>query len=284
MTNLLRVYLQNASPYRETLSCINSTCGCRVSNFIWVSHIYNIIYIETPKCACSSIKSSLGLIPNEEMFIFSYLMLNRRYLLKPDTRLALSPIGFGYRLELSTSEVDGLVNSVSMKIEQGNYCTDPMGEFGFCHYFGDVDTLIKDNPDYKLTCVVRDPIDRFMSGLNMFYDPDGFKNRRIQRVNHSMALRSDISNINDIVDDIVTYPNHHFSPITDFIGSNTTDIEFIDIKNVNAWLSHNFGIVKPLRKNVNNGYVFDRESLGEDTLNRIKDIYSKDYEVIASIS
>lgn len=157
-------------------------------------------------------------------------MLNRRYLLNPDSRLALSPIGFGYCLELPKSEVDTLVNSISLKIEKGDYYSEPVGEFGFCHYFGNLDSLRKENPGYKVTCVVRDPIDRFMSGLNMFYDLDGFQSRRIQRVNHSMVVRSDISSINDVIDDIVMYPNHHFSPIIDFIGSDTSGIEFIDVK------------------------------------------------------
>ncbi|WP_170468422.1 sulfotransferase family 2 domain-containing protein [Ruegeria arenilitoris] len=54
----------NESPamVRKTnFPCSLQKCGCQTSSFIWVSKRKKVIYFETPKAACSSIKDHLGI-------------------------------------------------------------------------------------------------------------------------------------------------------------------------------------------------------------------------------
>ena len=218
--------MQSRYPFSPQLSCVNAICGCRVRSFIWISHLARVVYLEVPKCGSGSLKRALQLSLTssteitDEYFLFSYFLRLRNYEDRFDNEIPkLVPIRYSQikPLSLVPSRADRLVTRTLQKIDQGNLSSEPGGKFSFCLYFGNLMDLQEKYPDYDCICFVRDPLSRFMSGLNMFYGDLTDLPRRHSRIAYSSLMGPGKPGIGDIVDDIFRRANHHFNPLVDFI-------------------------------------------------------------------
>ena len=249
-----RLYMQSHYPFSPQLSCVDVTCSCRIRNCIWISHLARVVYIEVPKCGTTSLKSALQLPIGysteiaDEYFLFSYFLRLRNYEDRFYNEIPqLVPIGYtkAKSSSLVPSSAGRLVARTLRKIDQGNLYAEPGGKFRFCHYFGNLMGLQEKYPDYDYICFVRDPLSRFMSGLNMLYgDLTDQPKRRHSRIVYSSLMGPGKRSIGDIVDDIFRRPNHHFNPLVDFIDkkADRSRIQFIKVDCVNDWLLKKFNL------------------------------------------
>ena len=294
MLNRLRkqptgLYMQSHYPFSPQLSCVDATCGCRVRNHIWISHLARVVYIEVSKCGSTSLKSALQL-PIEylteitdECFLFSYFLRLRNYEDRFGNEIPqLVPIRYlqAEAISLVPSRADRLVARTLRKIDQGNLCSEPGGKFRFCHYFGNLMDLQEKHPDYDCICFVKDPLSRFMSGLNMFYGSSTDNPRRkYTRIAYSSLMGPGKHGIGDVVDDIFRRPNHHFNPMVSSIdkGADQSRIQFIKVDYVNDWLLKKFNLRKASRLNVSrSSSLYDKSDISDDDMHRITSFYAED--------
>lgn len=277
-------YLSSMRPFNKNLQCLNPTCGCRLSNFIWISHNYKKVYIETPKCGCSSIKKALGIKLTPEISLTSFVRMQHEFITgSRNYEPKLSSIGFGQKINLIHSDADRMNNKILRKMSRGILESDPVGKFKFCHYYGNLDDLISKHPDYDFFCITRDPLKRFLSGVNMFYNSEAFPERRIQRITHSPLTTNE--NLDDIVDDVLDFPNHHFNPISLF--SNTkyiSKINFIDLSNLNDFLKSEFGMINIPHDNKAKSYKYKISDLSDNSISKIEKYYEVDHEIFSMVN
>ncbi|MEM1129220.1 MAG: sulfotransferase family 2 domain-containing protein [Pseudomonadota bacterium] len=271
-------YLSCSQPFNENLQCQHLTCGCRTNNFVWVSHKWKTIYLEIPKCACTTVKNSLGLRHNAETFLFAYYIKSRAYTCGETEALpVITPLGVEFDLTSSVRKIRACKQIVVDKLRRGELETTPQGRYGFSHFFGHSADLLARNPEYHVFCVIRDPIKRFMSALNMFYGASAPPGRRRQRTLHSGIAETNTENLADIVDDIFAFPNHHFNTVDSFIkGIDLARIEFVSANNVDAFLETKFGIQAVKHRNVAPSYSYRPSDLCGAQLERIRAYYEID--------
>ena len=287
------LYMQSHYPFSTQLSCVDATCGCRVRNHIWISHLARVVYIEVSKCGTSSLKRALQLpqLPlrrsteiTDEYFLFSYFLRLRNYADRFDNEIPqLVPIRYlqAEAISLVPSRAGRLVARTLRKIDQGNLCSEPGGTFRFCHYFGNLMDLQEKHPDYDCICFVKDPLSRFMSGLNMFYgsSTDNLR-RKYTRIAYSSLMGPGKHGIGDVVDDIFRRPNHHFNPMVGFIdkGADRSRIQFIKVDCMNDWLLKKFNLRNAKIFNVSrsSSSLYDKSDISDDDMHRITSFYAED--------
>ena len=284
------LYMQSHYPFSPQLSCVDATCGCRVRNHIWISHLARMVYIQVLKCGSGSLKRALQLpmaTSTEiiyEYFLFSYFLRLRNYEDRFDNEIPqLVPIRYPQArvLSLAPNRADRLVARTLQKIDQGNLCSEPGGRFRFCHYFGNLMDLQEKYPDYDYICFVRDPLSRFMSGLNMFYG-DSTDNPHLghSRIVYSSLMGPGKHSIGDIVDDIFRCPNCHLNPLVNFIDKKAdwSRIQFIKVDCVNDWLLKKFNLRNAKRFNVSrsSSSLYDKSDISDDDMHRITSFYAED--------
>ena len=282
--------MQSHYPFSPQLSCVDASCVCRIRNVIWISHLARVVYIEVPKCGSSSLKSAFELpieYPAEitdECFLFSYFLRLRNYEDRFDNEIPqLVPIRYLQAKDvlLVPSRADRLVARTLRKIDQKNLYSEPGGKFRFCHYFGNLMDLQEKYPDYDYICFVRDPLSRFMSGLNMFYcDSTDNPRREYSRIAYSSLMGPGKHSIGDIVDDIFRRPNHHFNPLVNFIDkkADRSRIQFIKVDCVNDWFLKKFNLRNTKRLNVakSSSSLYDKSDISDDDMHRIQSFYAED--------
>ena len=287
----VRLYMQSHYPFSPLLSCVHATCGCRVQNYIWISHLARVVYIQIPKCGSTSLTRALKLPPmkysteiTDEYFLFSYFLRLRNYEDRFDNEIPqLVPIRYVQTkaISLVPSRADRLIARTLRKIDQGILYSEPAGEFRFCHYFGNLMNLQEKYPDYDYICFVRDPLSRFMSGLNMFYgDPTDRAKRKYSRIVYSSLMGPGKRSIGDIIDDIFRRPNHHFNPLVDFIDkkADRSRIQFIKADCVNDWLLKKFNLRNANRFNESksSSSLYDKSDISDDDMHRITSFSAED--------
>ena len=282
-----RLYMQSHYPFSPQLSCVHASCGCRVRNFIWISHLARVVYIQVPKCGSDSLNKVFQLEYSKEItaecFLFSYFLRLRSYQDRFDNEIPyLVPIRYPQArgLSLVPSRADRLVARILRKIDQGNLYSEPGGKFGFCHYFGNLMDLQEKYPDYDYICFVRDPLSRFMSGLNMFYDSSTDNPRRKHtRIAYSSLMGPGKHGIGDVVDDIFRRPNCHLNPLVNFIDNEAdrSRIQFIKVDYVNDWLLKKFNLRNVSRLNISrSSSLYDKSDISDDDMHRITSFYAED--------
>ena len=283
-----RLYMQSHYPFSPQLSCVHATCGCRIQNFIWMSHLARVVYIEVPKCGSTSLRSALQLPWGhsieiaDECFLFSYFLRLRNYEDRFYNEIPqLVPVHYPQTVGLSLvpSRAGRLVTRTLRKIDQGNLCSESGEKFRFCRYFGNLLDLQEKYPDYDYICFVRDPLSRFMSGLNMLYgDPTDRPKERHLRMAYSSLMGPGKHSIGDIVDDIFRRPNHHFNPLVDFIDkkADSSRIQFIKVDCVNDWLLKKFNLKNASRFNVSSSSLYDKSDISDGDMHRITSFYAED--------
>ncbi|MDR5886698.1 sulfotransferase family 2 domain-containing protein [Vreelandella janggokensis] len=269
------VSVNSRMPFKESIQCCNSTCGCRVSNFLWISKTLSVIYVETPKCGCSSVKNLFEINASPEIVQEAYL---RSYinLTNSGDQPFLSYDGFGNSFSLASYRENK--KEILSRIVDGSTESREIGKFGFVHSFDTLANVLASYPNYMVFCVTRDPLDRFMSALNMFYSPKNY-NRRIQRMSHSKITNQ--KDINVIVDDIFQFPNHHFNPISNFLDLSTPDlsrINFVSIELLDSFIKSELGLEISRRKNVASSYSFKANDLSGHSIKKIESYYAADSE------
>ncbi|WP_435141898.1 sulfotransferase family 2 domain-containing protein [Pseudopelagicola sp. nBUS_19] len=251
------------------ISCDNETCGCRTSNFLWISHKLKLIYIEVPKNACSTIKASFDIKISDDHIIEAYL---RKTIFQKSTNTTLQPIGFGNLINIKLLKKK--MNDFMIKIDEGDTETVAQGKFGFQHSFDSPIELAARNPDYQVFTVTRDPLDRFMSGLNMFYNVKN-TNRRLKRLSHSRLTFSDGIDVNSAAQDILSAPNHHFEPVHSFCGGiPASQITLVPLDLVTKFLESK--LIKVRIRNVATAKLFTSKELSHDNLTKITAKYYVD--------
>ena len=286
----VRLYMQSHYPFSPQLSCVDATCGCRIQNFIWISHFARVVYIEVPKCGTTSLKRAFQLLlgysteKTDEYFLFSYFLRLRNYEDRFDNEIPqLVPIGYtkAEGISLVPSRAGRLATGTLRKIDQGSLYSEPGGKFGFCHYFGNLMDLQEKYPDYDYICFVRDPLSRFMSGVNMLYgDLTDRPKRKCTRIIYSSLMGPGNHGIGDIVDDIFRCPNHHFNPLVDFIDkkADQSRIQFIKADCANDWLLKKFNLRNTKRFNVSksSSSLYDKSDISDNDIHRITSFYAED--------
>ena len=136
-------------------------------------------------------------------------------------------------------------------------------------------------PDYDYICFIRDPLSRFMSGLNMFYgDSSVSLYPKIECMTYSSLMGSGKRSIGEIIDDIFRRPNHHFNPMVDFIDKEADRyrIQFIKIDWVNNWLLKKFNLRNAKKTNVSKSSspLYDKSDISDDDMHRITSFYAED--------
>ena len=283
--------MQSHYPFSPQLSCVDASCGCRVRNHIWISHLARVVYIEVPKCGSTSLIEALQLPRGylaeitDEYFLFSYFLRLRNYEDRFDNEIPqLVPMRYTREIGeplLVPSKAGRLVARTLRKIDQGNLSSEPGGKFRFCHYFGNLMDLQEKYPDYDYICFVRDPLSRFMSGLNMFYNDSAvFLHPKIVRRGYSSLMGPGKHSIGDIVDDIFRRPNHHFNPLVNFIDkkADRSRVQFIKVDCVNDWLLKKFNLKNAKRFNISRSSSsrHDKSDISDDDMHRITSFYAED--------
>lgn len=270
--NEIRFSIASDKPLSRDLVCSNETCECRLSNFLWISHRKKIIYIEVPKSACSSIKNAFDMRFTDDIRIEGFL----RRRVSGDQSLRFEPCGFGN--SVSTKKLQKCINHTMRKIDDGKMESVPRGKFEFSHSFDSPSSLLNRFPFYDVFLVMRDPVQRFFSALNMFYDPLN-KGRRIQRLSHANLIQQQITDVNDAIDEVFSYPNHHFDPTARFLnGIDTSFIKILPISEVSKFIKDYGGKGKKL--NASKRRFFDSSSASTQNMLRIKNFYYEDMRLI----
>lgn len=275
-----KVNISARTPFKEGLSCRNTTCGCRVSNFLWVSHTLSLIYIETPKCGCSTIKSAFDIKITPQIVAEAYFRRLGRNADR-DITLSLSPYGFSYKLPVSLLKTDKL--RIMKSIAAGKMESEPRGKFQFQHSFDSVKGLMTRFPNYNAICIMRDPIKRFLSGVNMFYSSDFNFDRRMQRLSHSPLTDNDLKDFSKIFSDVFENPNHHFDPVSKFFEDQSADkISIHDISDIDSLMHDICGKKREMRENVSPKYNYSIDMLDKKMLSDLHKFYESDFSLLKS--
>ena len=266
--------IQSGLGFRKNIACDNETCGCRVSNFLWISHKHKLIYIEVPKNGCSTVKASLEMKITDAHVVEAYL---RKKIFQKNVSTMLTPIGFGNEINLEFMRKS--LNVVMKKIDQGDLETTPTGQFEFQHSFDEPYKLANRYSDYQIFTVIRDPLSRFMSGLNMFYGGDN-EGRRYQRLSHSILTSSDGIDVNLAVEDIFRFSNHHFETVHNFCGGvPVSRMTLVPIESLTKFLEAKS--VKVNMQNVSKAKLYAAKDLTDDNLSMIEKKYEIDKKLFS---
>lgn len=213
----------------RAIRCSLRYCGCKFNSFVWVSHVKKMVYLETPKCGCTTVKAALDIrIPLESLFLGLYYFGGGVRVSKDIFVLIKNHFGW-----------TGLVKSpyslfmVTVKILLKKCVTGPIGRYKFYHYYGDPSDLVRGYPHYKILFITRDAKGRIKSALNMFYDQ---KNTfRSQQMRDMGWANIDELDCKLLVSQLKNSPNHHcetlhaFFPLdSNFLNKNSTDISNLD--------------------------------------------------------
>lgn len=211
--------ISSRRPLNPNLNCSLHNCICRYLSFIWVSRTLKLIYFETPKCGCTSIKIALdlGLRISPLHFATAYLIHSQNYCCEQTTSGGvLTTMDRGFGTSMTADTLKRASQSAAARLSEGSRSGDPVGRFEFEHFFGSSHEALNLFPGYRKFSVLRDPFDRLLSAWNMFYNSDEFcLEQRLLQCKNSMEERK---SFRCFIDNIWTCPNHHFDRITNFIS------------------------------------------------------------------
>jgi hypothetical protein len=200
-------------PLRATLRCSLPTCACRINNFIWVSEKLRLVYFETPKCGCTSIKRALDIDLEQSVFASAYLMQMTRSAGEHPNVLSLRhDLG---AVEMSFHRFDLETRRAAKRMCERPFMSAAIGRHGFRHFFGSPEDAVASFPEYRSFVVHRDPFDRLYSAWSMFYTSSPARLR--QRVSQTAMAVEEQQDISRLIEDIDVAPNHHFEPLTRFV-------------------------------------------------------------------
>jgi len=252
-----------------------------------VSHELQLIYFETPKCGCSSIKAALdiGFHTDPTQFAMAYIIQSQRYCSERDSMNGT--LTTTYRRFAACVTTPEALHDASLlaasRLSEGEYCSNPIGRFEFMHFFASPEYAISQFPSYRKFIVVRNPFDRVASAWNMFYSKRGSLEERVMQCEQSLEEKKSLRHF---VGNLWTYPNHHFDRIENFVSSD------ILLKNVDIVPFNNLGLywenlrtkhnLPPLgHANAGGGYLSADFSESDALKNeQFSEYYFKDYELI----
>lgn len=267
-------------PFKKSLHCSLKNCTCRFSNFSWISHKKKIIYFETPKCGCTSIKKAFDISLDLECLIFAFALR------KSNTaqNLEFESLGFSAAsFKCNDKLFKAKFVSVLEKIRTGNLETVPKGRWGFAHSFDTPDNLIDKHPSYSKFIIIRDPFERFISAFNMFAD-HGNLFRFWQIYSSSDEYPFFAEKLEDKVDLFLKARNHHIAPLEEFFpmfGSENR-VEAVNLSRLNNFLKLKYDADV---RHDNTGYrkVLSRSRLSESIQNKLNSFYQHELELIEKL-
>ncbi len=228
-------------PLNTNLHCSLHSCGCRYSSFIWASEKLKLIYFEMPKAACTSVLAAFGVDYSDPLLLtMPYMIHNQRYCAEPQNNshalLNMNENFYGYWA--THSEFKNACHAAAVKLSEGELWSNPMGDFGFRHFYGSAEQVLDMHPDYKKIIILRNPIDRLASAWNMFYNPGSESWRLQERVTQCKAAAEEKKSLRCFVENIQAYPNHHFNSIARFLPTQTIlerGIEIVRFEHLSAY-------------------------------------------------
>lgn len=217
------------SPLRKNIRCDLYDCGCRVNSFIWVNHRKKVIYFESPKTACSSIKKALGIRINILHVINSFFKQKR--------------IGNGPRIKFDLSIFKLIANLRFTNWEM---------------IYNELE-IKKYSNDYYCFGVKRDELSRLKSNYRMFCG--GSNQFRTKQIKFFLKKENEIEFCNAVLEK----NNHHWEPLNKYFMKN---INLIDIHELNQFwsnfsLKYNFDRLQ--RENVSRRIKIINKKLFQDT-------------------
>ena len=273
--------LSGNHPFKESLDCSLKNCTCRFNNFSWISHKKKIIYFETPKCGCTSIKKAFDISLDLECLIFAFALRksNTTHNLAFE-RLGLSAASFKCNDRLFKSKF----TSVLEKIRTGNLETDPKGRWGFSHSFDTPDNLIDKHPSYSKFIIIRNPFERFISAFKMYADHSNLF-RFWQIYSSSEEYPFSAEKLEDKVDLFLRARNHHIAPLDEYfpLFGLENGVEVVDLGRLNDFLRLKFGADV---RHDNTGYrkVLSRSLLSDSIQNKLNSFYQHELKLIGVLS
>jgi len=209
-------------PFLGGVNCDLINCGCRINSFVWISHKKKAIYFENPKAGSSSVKAALGL-PEFDLLtclvrIFSELHALVKYAIRIND---YSNTLTDHNVEEAVLRMNDIVtrktNYVGKKpIVSKHYLNDD-----FELYFGDRSLLNKLYSEYFAFCIVRHPVDRFISNYLMFTQ----KNYRIIQIELLSRQTQQNLRLTDFISITQTFNNHHWNKQSLFIPESITGFD-----------------------------------------------------------
>jgi len=218
-------------PRLPSIRCSLSTCGCRVTTFVWVSKKLGLIYAETPKCACSSIKDCFEIKSTPEHHARAYLRLSMAGN-KPD----ITDQTFGAKVDVSASEFVEIVRAEAAHIQNNQLLVGQPGALGFQMFDGSLNTCMATFSDFKAFMITRAPLARFMSGWNMFYGSTEFRLRQRAAVTDP---RDEAADPRIFLENQTSHPNHHVNSLGHFVpdASRLDQLILVDIRALRGFWS-----------------------------------------------
>lgn len=153
---------QAAQAIQPAIRCALPWCECRVNRYLWVSHRRRVVYVETPKAACTSMKHLLqtGYLPPPVYF-----------------RAAARRLAQGQSVAVETQPPDDALTAAvwrgieeqTAQLRDGRDTVYPeVGHLGFTYLDLDPEAARSAYPNYAFVAIVRHPFDRLVSSWRMF--------------------------------------------------------------------------------------------------------------------
>lgn len=202
-------------PLRATVRCVNNVCGCRWSNYLWISHDLKVIWAEVPKAGSSFIKSRFDIMSKTISFqtgaeayrlaqsgVIESRHVSERGIFSLVGRKAFDRWGRGRAFFAPQDEIERFASGQDESLPQGRY--------GFRHSFASLRSLTARHPSYRVLLVWRNPLDRFVSTTNMFFG-GGDDNRDRQRVQIGYLELGRYRSLSEFATHLRRSPNCHFN-------------------------------------------------------------------------
>lgn len=279
--------ISSKTPLNPKLSCSLHNCACRYANFIWVSERLKLVYFETPKCGCTSIKKALDVSLSPLHFAMAYLIQSQRYCSdRSSASTSLTTMCPDFGASTTPDALRSACFSAAANLSEGRCWSDPVGAFDFMHFLGTPGQAADLFPDYRKFVVVRNPFDRLASARNMFYNSDALPLEvRLLQCKDACEERK---SLRYFVENIWSCPNHHFDRLVNFISPEVVaaDLELVSFQHLDSYwvrLAREYDL--PPLENLNAARSYLSSDVSE--LDVLKDerffaYYSEDYELMKS--
>lgn len=267
------------------LSCSLHNCTCRYVNFIWVSERLKLIYFETPKCGCTSIKKALDLSRSPLHFATAYLIQSQRHCSDPNnTSAPLIPMCPDFGASVDPDALRHACFLAAANLSEGKCWSDPVGKFAFMHFFGTAEQAVELFPDYRKFIVLRSPFERLTSARNMFYNfSDLPREMRLLQCKDALQERN---SLRFFIENSPACPNHHFDRIVNFVSRDvlTAGTELVSFRHLGSYwegLAREYDLPPLANLNAARSYldadVSESEILRDE---RYSAYYREDYELM----
>ena len=223
--------IQSASPLRREIRCDLNDCGCRYASFIWASNSRKLVYLETPKTACSSIKKALGIRYSDRILARA---IARREIEK-------RPLKFSYGVSdfFLFRRLKQLIREEKKNIINGIFevpCPDNASETDFHYVDLSLAEALETYKDYRIFAVYRDPCSRMISNYRMFCRSGiEFREQQVQRLFGRDPASIDFTTFLNLSR---THPNHHWDIFSKYIP-NDRNIEVVEFERLADWWKNN---------------------------------------------